>query len=421
MGLFAFLYCLAITEHPWVPDAGEPWKRQGLDSVLKCPKVSGVAGALKPYGLGYGAQACYFTTWGLSFPICNVGHRTDEEQAGERGSVCKYSALPVLSIGGGVVLAARSPVWGHWPVALSVSRGPCPPLPPPGATGGFNKFQTEYSEHCETNVDSSSSPSGSPPTSVLGLGGLRISSDCSDGESDRELPSSATESDGSPVPSSQPAFPVQILPYLYLGCAKDSTNLDVLGKYGIKYILNVTPNLPNAFEHGGEFTYKQIPISDHWSQNLSQFFPEAISFIGKSSCAQAGGAGLRVEMCGALGVAHAWLGYLCACRGLCAALRVPACANGCTGAHCESLRPSGLEQAPDLRALHSCWSSLDSAVQTPWVFWLCCLELSTLKRPSSQTSHGSHLPCVTPQHMFLEDGLSRCLFGLYCVPEGAEG
>ncbi|XP_064130518.1 dual specificity protein phosphatase 7 isoform X3 [Loxodonta africana] len=147
--------------------------------------------------------------------------------------------------------------------------------------GGFNKFQTEYSEHCETTVDSSSSPSGSPPTSVLGLGGLRISSDCSDGESDRELPSSATESDGSPVPSCQPAFPVQILPYLYLGCAKDSTNLDVLGKYGIKYILNVTPNLPNAFEHGGEFTYKQIPISDHWSQNLSQFFPEAISFIAR--------------------------------------------------------------------------------------------------------------------------------------------
>lgn len=158
-------------------------------------------------------------------------------------------------------------------------------------------------------MDSSSSPSSSPPTSVLGLGGLRISSDCSDGESDRELPSSATESDGSPVPSSQPAFPVQILPYLYLGCAKDSTNLDVLGKYGIKYILNVTPNLPNAFEHGGEFTYKQIPISDHWSQNLSQFFPEAISFIGRcrSALGGAGGAGGRggrapPGVCGTLGV-----------------------------------------------------------------------------------------------------------------------
>lgn len=214
------------------------------------------------------------------------------------------------------------PVWSGGTGIVSLSSRPCLIL----STGGFNKFQTEYSEHCETNVDSSSSPSGSPPTSVLGLGGLRISSDCSDGESDRELPSSATESDGSPVPSSQPAFPVQILPYLYLGCAKDSTNLDVLGKYGIKYILNVTPNLPNAFEHGGEFTYKQIPISDHWSQNLSQFFPEAISFIGKCCCASGRVGGLAHQgVCGTLGVARAWLGIsgpvkTCVC---------PACASVC--------------------------------------------------------------------------------------------
>ncbi|XP_056294078.1 dual specificity protein phosphatase 7 [Pseudoliparis swirei] len=152
--------------------------------------------------------------------------------------------------------------------------------------GGFNKFQSEYPEHCETNLDCSC-PSSSPPASVLGLGGLRISSDCSDGESDRE-PGSATESEGSPLPNNQPAFPVQILPYLYLGCAKDSTNLDVLSKYNIKYILNVTPNLPNMFEHEGDFKYKQIPISDHWSQNLSQFFPEAISFIDEARSKKCG-------------------------------------------------------------------------------------------------------------------------------------
>ncbi|KAL4646356.1 dual specificity protein phosphatase 7-like [Arapaima gigas] len=146
--------------------------------------------------------------------------------------------------------------------------------------GGFSRFQTEYPEHCETSLDVSC-PSSSPPASVLGLGGLRISSDCSDGESDRE-PGSATESEGSPMSNNQPAFPVQILPYLYLGCAKDSSNLDVLGKYNIKYILNVTPNLPNMFEHDRKFKYKQIPISDHWSQNLSQFFPEAISFIDEA-------------------------------------------------------------------------------------------------------------------------------------------
>ncbi|XP_029457505.1 dual specificity protein phosphatase 6 isoform X2 [Rhinatrema bivittatum] len=148
--------------------------------------------------------------------------------------------------------------------------------------GGFNKFQAEFPVHCETNLDSSCS-SSSPP--VLGLGGLRISSDSSsDIESDLDRdPNSATDSDGSPLSNSQPSFPVEILPYLYLGCAKDSTNLDVLEEFGIKYILNVTPNLPNLFENAGEFRYKQIPISDHWSQNLSQFFPEAISFIGKSS------------------------------------------------------------------------------------------------------------------------------------------
>lgn len=147
--------------------------------------------------------------------------------------------------------------------------------------GGFSKFQAEYPALCETNLDGSSN-SSSPTAQVLGLGGLRISSDSSDIESDIDRdPSSATDSDGSPLSNPQPSFPVEILPHLYLGCAKDSTNLDVLEEYGIKYILNVTPNLPNLFENAGEFKYKQIPISDHWSQNLSQFFPEAISFIGK--------------------------------------------------------------------------------------------------------------------------------------------
>ncbi|CAL8359000.1 unnamed protein product [Lota lota] len=146
--------------------------------------------------------------------------------------------------------------------------------------GGFSKFQAEFPSMCETNLDGSSN-SGSPTAHVLGLGGLRISSDSSDIESDID-PSSATDSDGSPLSNPQPSFPVEILPHLYLGCAKDSTNLDILEQYGIKYILNVTPNLPNLFENAGEFKYKQIPISDHWSQNLSQFFPEAISFIDEA-------------------------------------------------------------------------------------------------------------------------------------------
>lgn len=278
------------------------------------------------------------------------------------------------------------------------------------ATGGFNKFQTEYSEHCETNVDSSSSPSSSPPTSVLGLGGLRISSDCSDGESDRELPSSATESDGSPVPSSQPAFPVQILPYLYLGCAKDSTNLDVLGKYGIKYILNVTPNLPNAFEHGGEFTYKQIPISDHWSQNLSQFFPEAISFIGRCCCALAGWVGRHVKVCTGLWVSPVpdWvpLGLL---RPVCA-LHVPACAHGCTHVCCESPRHSRSKQSPESWAPRSLFCPA-------WVFLALLFQAE-----QAETSQLSDLPRVSlalhhaSAHVSLQDGaVTVPLWALLCT------
>ena len=75
--------------------------------------------------------------------------------------------------------------------------------------------------------------------------------------------------------------PAEILPELFLGCAKDAASSETLKRYNITYILNVTPNLPNVFEDDNTYKYKQIPITDHWSQNLSQFFPEAISFIGE--------------------------------------------------------------------------------------------------------------------------------------------
>lgn len=127
----------------------------------------------------------------------------------------------------------------------------------------------------------------SSPVPVVGLGGLCLSSDFSDAESeaDRDTLSCGLDSESttSPPAGLLPPFPVQILPNLYLGSARDSANLESLAKLGIRYILNVTPNLPNLFEKNGDFHYKQIPISDHWSQNLSQFFPEAIAFIGKSS------------------------------------------------------------------------------------------------------------------------------------------
>ncbi|XP_008469013.1 dual specificity protein phosphatase 6-like [Diaphorina citri] len=45
------------------------------------------------------------------------------------------------------------------------------------------------------------------------------------------------------------------------------------------YVLNVTADLPNVFEATGSIKYMQIPIADHWSQNLATYFPQAIQFI----------------------------------------------------------------------------------------------------------------------------------------------
>ncbi|KAF0878296.1 DUS9 phosphatase, partial [Crocuta crocuta] len=166
-------------------------------------------------------------------------------------------------------------------MARSTGLSPCP-LP-----GGFSRFQAECPHLCETSVSSRGGPSTAPaPSPVVGLGGLCLGSDYSDAESepDRDSMSCGLDSEGATPPPGAllPSFPVQILPNLYLGSARDSANVESLAKLGIRYILNVTPNLPNLFEKNGEFHYKQIPISDHWSQNLSQFFPEAISFIDEA-------------------------------------------------------------------------------------------------------------------------------------------
>uniref|UniRef100_A0A914W0U6 protein-tyrosine-phosphatase n=1 Tax=Plectus sambesii TaxID=2011161 RepID=A0A914W0U6_9BILA len=78
------------------------------------------------------------------------------------------------------------------------------------------------------------------------------------------------------------SFPVEILPFLYLGNAQNASDLQTLEAYGIRYILNVTPNLPNTFETDKRFKYLQISIDDHWSQNLASHFPRAIAFIDEA-------------------------------------------------------------------------------------------------------------------------------------------
>lgn len=43
----------------------------------------------------------------------------------------------------------------------------------------------------------------------------------------------------------------------------------------------MTPDLPNKFKESGDIKYLQIPITDHYSQDLAIHFPDAIQFIGE--------------------------------------------------------------------------------------------------------------------------------------------
>lgn len=72
--------------------------------------------------------------------------------------------------------------------------------------------------------------------------------------------------------------PIEILPGLFLGNAAHSEDITKIQKYNIRYILNVS-TLPNIFEETGKIEYLKIPITDHWSQDLSVHFPSAIKFI----------------------------------------------------------------------------------------------------------------------------------------------
>ncbi|KAH0947446.1 hypothetical protein HN011_005540 [Eciton burchellii] len=152
--------------------------------------------------------------------------------------------------------------------------------------GGFGAFRDRYPEWCEGSQANSECAPGQDNNDgeLMGLRSLRISTpptrSYSDSDSDSTCDSVGPEEDKD--------FPVEILPHLYLGNAANSEDREALARHRIQYILNVTPDLPNVFESAGSIKYMQIPISDHWSQNLASFFPQAIQFIEEARSSDKG-------------------------------------------------------------------------------------------------------------------------------------
>lgn len=70
----------------------------------------------------------------------------------------------------------------------------------------------------------------------------------------------------------------RVLPHLYLGNMRDASDLDVLERLGVRYVLNVTSK-PPVYELKPGIHYKQLEAADNSFQNLRQFFEEAFDFI----------------------------------------------------------------------------------------------------------------------------------------------
>ncbi|CAG7687033.1 unnamed protein product, partial [Allacma fusca] len=162
-------------------------------------------------------------------------------------------------------------------VAKKLAQNGCRVATLKGGLGEFRESYPEWVESVDTNkrphnsISSEDSCSGSPAVPgevpLLGLGclaSLRIQDD----------PDACDSSIGLDLDD---AFPVEIIPHLYLGNAIISSDESALERHNIKHILNVTPDLPNVFENS--IRYLQIPISDHWTQSMLNYFPAAISFI----------------------------------------------------------------------------------------------------------------------------------------------
>ncbi|XP_042899230.1 dual specificity protein phosphatase 10 [Parasteatoda tepidariorum] len=72
-----------------------------------------------------------------------------------------------------------------------------------------------------------------------------------------------------------------ILPFLYVGNAKDAEDVCRLKELGIGYVLNVTSQVPGyCDEHG--FAFLRLPAMDSYQQNIKQYFKKAFAFIDEA-------------------------------------------------------------------------------------------------------------------------------------------
>ncbi|KAF8571155.1 hypothetical protein P879_04086, partial [Paragonimus westermani] len=74
----------------------------------------------------------------------------------------------------------------------------------------------------------------------------------------------------------------EILPYLFIGNARDAQDRTLLRRLGITHIVNVSDSVPMPFKETTEFKYLHLPASDTNQQNLRPAFDSAVAFISEA-------------------------------------------------------------------------------------------------------------------------------------------
>ena len=72
----------------------------------------------------------------------------------------------------------------------------------------------------------------------------------------------------------------EIIPRLFIGNKISAADEFLIDRLGIKYILNVTRDHPNYFQHRPDLVYKQICVNDSSKEDIGIHFEEALRFIG---------------------------------------------------------------------------------------------------------------------------------------------
>lgn len=101
--------------------------------------------------------------------------------------------------------------------------------------GGFERFRQTYPHLCSADDDEDRF---TPPSLQFDRLSLRSTAD----RDDAEQPSEERPSLRELILSSPPTL---VAPYLYIGNAQNALDMDCLRSNGIRYIVNVTSNVPN--------------------------------------------------------------------------------------------------------------------------------------------------------------------------------